>query len=185
MRSRHWAVAVSFAVLVLVAHGVGAAEKQTRLAGSHVEEQPPGDRYFVDFRARRGALLGHNFIVYGRLGPQGRPLDVEYAGNYPADGPMGLIVGSVIPVRTRIGPVKGDFTDPAAIVYRRKLTAAQFARLKWTVRQIRATEHHWHLVFFNCNDFVVEVTRSIGLRSPSPWLLPHAFVAELRALNGP
>ena len=38
------------------------------------------------------------------------------------------------------------------------------ARLKASVRHIRSTEHYWHLLFFNCNDFAVEVARWIGLR---------------------
>jgi hypothetical protein len=178
MRFRHLAIVVlSFVLLALGTNGARATEKNTH------DDQQSADQYFVDFHARRGALLGHNFIVYGRLNAQGQALGVEYAGNHPVDGAIGLIVGSVVPVRTKIGPVKDDFADGTTIVYRRKLTAAQFARLRATVRHIRATEHYWHLVFFNCNDFVVEVIRSLGLRSPSPWLLPHAFVAELRALN--
>ena len=109
----------------------------------HVFTSPADDRmvgaqYFIDFRARRGAVLGHTFIAYGRLGAGGRLLDVEYAGNYPADE-MGLIVGMVIPVPTLIGPVKGDMTEPATIIYRRKLTAAQFARVKAAVRHLRKT----------------------------------------------
>ena len=39
-----------------------------------------GAPYFVDFRARRGALFGHTFIVYGRLDANGEPLGAEYAG---------------------------------------------------------------------------------------------------------
>jgi hypothetical protein len=178
MRFRLLAIAaLSLVVLALGANGVRALERNTG-DGQHLT----GD-YFIDFRARRGALLGHNFIVYGRLGAQGQLLDVEYAGNHPADGQLGLILGSVLPVRTKIGAVKEDFTDRATIIYRRRLTASQFAQLKATVRNIRAREHYWQLVLFNCNDFVVEVTRSLGLRTPSPWLPPHAFIAELRELN--
>jgi len=110
----------------------------------------------------------------------GDPADDE---QFPADGQIGLVVGSVLPVRTIIGSVKDDLRDPATIIYRRRLTAAQFARLKATVRHVRATEHYWHLMFFNCNDIAVEATKSIGLRSPSPWLIPHAYVTALRAMN--
>jgi hypothetical protein len=79
--------------------------------------------------------------------------------------------------------VKGDTTDPATIIYRRKLTDAQFARVKGAVRHLRQTEHSWHLMFFNCNDLAVEVAREIGLRSPPSWMVPHAYVTVLRELN--
>lgn len=144
-----------------------------------------GSGYFIDFRARQGALLGHNFIVYGRITPEGRLFDVKYAGNYPVSGKTGLVMGAIVPVRTEIGAVKGDFTDPATIVFRRRISATDFVRLNSAIRHIRKTEQYWHLLFFNCNDFVVAIVRSLGMRSPPPWLLPHAFVAALRALNSP
>ena len=178
-----FAAAVSLGLAVGCAGGAGAEDLPGHVLTSPADARMAGAPYFVDFRARRGAVFGHTFIAYGRLGAHGELLGVEYAGNYPADGQRGLIVGSVIPVRTIIGPVKDDLSDPATIIYRRKLTAAQFARLKAAVRYVRATEHYWHLVFFNCNDIAVEATKSIGLLSPSPWLIPHAYVAALRAMN--
>jgi hypothetical protein len=179
-------VALAVAVSLSLAIGVAGGAVAEDLPG-HVFTSPADARlaapYFVDFRARRGAMVGHTFLVYGRLGAHGEILHAEYAGNYPADGQIGLIVGSVIPVRTIIGSVEGDLRNPATIIYRRKLTATQFARLKATIRHVRATEHSWHLLFFNCNDIAVEATKSIGLLSPSPWLIPHAYVSALRAMN--
>lgn len=177
------AVAVSLGLAIGVACNAGAEDLPGHVLISPDDARLTGAPYFVDFRARRGAVFGHTFLVYGRLGANGEILNVEYAGNYPADGQIGLMVGSVVPVRTIIGSVKDDLTDPATIIYRRKLTTAQFARLKATVRHVRATEHYWHLMFFNCNDIAVEATKSIGLRSPSPWLIPHAYVTALSAMN--
>lgn len=185
MRPRRLILAAALAIALAtgLADRGGAAEHPGKVFTGGFEDRAAGEQYFVDFRARRGALFGHTFIVYGRLGDQGQLLDVAYAGNYPADGRLGLIVGSFIPVRTRIGPVKDDFTDPATIIYRRRLNAVQFARLNAAVRHVRATERYWHLGFFNCNDFAVEMARSIGLRSPMPWQIPHAFITGLRVLN--
>jgi hypothetical protein len=177
------AVAISLGLAIGFADGAGAEDLRGHVFTSPADARLTGAPYFVDFRARRGAVFGHTFVVYGRLNASGKPLDAEYAGNYPADGQLGLIVGSVIPVRTIIGSVKDDLSAPATIIYRRKLTAAQFVRLKAAVRHVRATEHYWHLMFFNCNDIAVEATKSIGLRSPSPWLIPHAYVTALRAMN--
>ena len=94
------------ALAAAVSLGLAAGFAGNAIAGDipgHVFTSPADDRmagaqYFIDFRARRGAVLGHTFIAYGRLGAAGQPLDVEYAGNYPADE-MGLVVGMVIPVR--------------------------------------------------------------------------------------
>jgi hypothetical protein len=177
------AAALSLGLVAGLAGSASAEDLPGQVFTSPADARMAGAPYFVDFRARRGAVFGHTFVVYGRLGASGKPLDGEYAGNYPADGHLGLIVGSLIPVRTIIGSVNDDLRDPATIIYRRRLTAAQFARLKATVRHIKATEHYWHLMFFNCNDIAVEATKSIGLRSPSPWLIPHAYVAALRAMN--
>jgi hypothetical protein len=187
MRPRRLVLAatLSIALAIGLAHEVSAEDLPGTVFMGGGEGRAAGEQYFVDFRARRGALFGHTFIVYGRLGAQGRLLDVAYAGNYPTHNQLGLIVGALIPVRTRIGAVKDDFTDIPTIIYRRRLNAAEFARLKAAVRHIRATEHYWHLGFYNCNDFAVEVASALGLRSPLPWQVPHAFITGLRVLNDP
>jgi len=178
-----WAAAACIAVAIGLAGKLRADDVPGQVFISTGETRGVGEQYFVDFRARRGALFGHTFIVYGHLGAKGDLQGVEYAGNYPADGNLGLVVGSVVPVCTTIGPVQDDLKAPATIIYRRKLTRAQFVQLKAGVRHIRATQHYWHLMFFNCNDLAVEMTKRVGLRSPSPWLIPHAYVAALREMN--
>jgi hypothetical protein len=184
-QSRRWvlAAAVSLSLAAGFADRASAEDLPGHVFTSPADDRMAGEQYFVDFRARRGAVFGHTFIAYGRLSARGELHGVEYAGNYPTDGRIGLIVGSVIPVRTSIGSVKDDLKDPATIIYRRKLTAPQFARLKGAVQHLRATEHYWHLMFFNCNDIAVEATKAIGLHSPSPWLIPHAYVTALREMN--
>jgi hypothetical protein len=179
--------AVSCIVLaVTVGNTVVAAAKlgQRSVSRLAAENQRSGEQYFVDFRARPGTLVGHTFIVYGRLNARGQLLDVRYAGIYPEDEHLGLVVGTVIPVRASVRGVAGDVKQSATIVYRRQLNATEFARLTAAVRRQRVTERHWHLLFYNCNDVAVEIAKSLGLYRPSPLLLPNAFVAALRALNG-
>jgi hypothetical protein len=43
--------------------------------------------------------------------------------------------------------------------------------------------HAYHLIFFNCNDFVGEAAELVGLHRPPSVTLPAAYVAWLRALN--
>jgi hypothetical protein len=189
MRSGPVAVAAaSCAVLAIIAcDPVIAAAKTPPLYSSLFanEKKQTDQQYFVDFRARPGILVGHSFIAYGHLNTRGQLLEIHYAGIYPKDERAGLIIGSVIPVRASVRAVDGDFEYAASIIYRWKLTAAEFVRLKSVVRRERATEHYWHILFFNCNDFPIKIAKSIGLRTPPSLLLPKAFVAGLRALNGP
>lgn len=52
-----------------------------------------------------------------------------------------------------------------------------------TIRRVEQTESHWHLLFFNCNDVIIEVADAIGMVRPPSLMLPHYFVATLRAMN--
>lgn len=137
----------------------------------------------MDFRSRPGHLLGHTIIVYGRLNDRGRPVEVHYAGLYPTDGQTGLIVGSVLPVDATVRVVKEDISEATTAVYRRKLTPTQYRVLRKAIRREQARETHWHLLFFNCNDFAVRIAEALGLRTPPTLLLPRAFVTELRVMN--
>lgn len=141
--------------------------------------------YFIDFRSRPGYLFGHTFIVYGRLDARGRPSEAHLAGIYPIDGQAGLIVGSVVPVRASVRAVQDDFREPPTNIYRRRLSAAQYARLLRVVAAARHSDHAWDLLFKNCNDFAIEVAKGMRLAAPSSWLPPYYFVGWLRLLNNP
>jgi hypothetical protein len=161
-----------------------AAAASQEFARRSDERRAAGERYFIDFRSRPGHFLGHTFIVYGRLNAQGQPLTIRYAGMYPQEDPStGLPLASVFPGPGSIQVVKEDLTQAPSNSYRRHLSAAEYARLDFAVRQLRATEHRWHLLFYNCNDFAIDIARRLGLHAPSSWLLPMDFVAILRALN--
>ena len=68
-------------------------------------------------------------------------------------------------------------------IYRRRLTSAEFRQLSTMVRQLKAIDPAYHLIFFNCNDFVGEAAKLIGLRRPPSVMLPATYVGLLRALN--
>ena len=149
-------------------------------------DTPPAGRieHFVDFRARPGALVGHTFIVYGRVDARGMPVEIARVGFYPDGEQTGLIVGSLVPVRGRVRAVAGDFTQPASAIYRRRLSAAEYSRVKTMVARLRAREHTWHIVTHNCNDFGIAIARELGLITPPNLLVPNAWVRALAALNG-
>jgi hypothetical protein len=167
-------------------HSVAAAAQSTsfRDAGFEPTKQTGDKRYFVEFHARPGHLLGHTIVVFGRIDSRGRPAESRYGGLYPDDGQAGLIVGSVLPVDASVRTVKEDISEPATIVYRRKINLSEYRALETAFRRERKSEDYWHLLFFNCNDFAARLAESIGLRTPSTILLPKYFVAMLRDLNG-
>ena len=142
--------------------------------------------YFVDFRSRPAYLFGHSFIVYGRLDAHGRPVGTRRAGIYPIDGQAGLIMGSVLlPVQASVRGVEDDYKERPSNIYRRLLSAAEYARLLRVVGGLKRSEREWNLLFKNCNDFAIEVAKGMDMTSPPSWLPPYYFVAGMRALNGP
>jgi hypothetical protein len=145
----------------------------------------PAGRYFVDFRARAGGILGHTFIVYGRTDGRGRVLEQHYAGLYPDDAYDTSPLLSVALVPGYVTLKREDPSKPVTATYRRRLNAAEYAHLRTTVRRLKSTQRQWHMAFYNCNDFAAQVAREMGMIAPHPWALPGAFVSTLRAINGP
>ena len=146
---------------------------------------PSGRTYFVDFRARGGSLTGHTFIVFGRLTPDGRLLNLQHADVYPVDPNAGSVVGAFAPVRGEVRILDGDSKRNAYMTYRRYLTAEEFTRLLAAIRHERVVDRQWSLLLFNCNDFAINIARALGLRTPPSLQLPATFVATMRVLNRP
>ena len=164
-------------ILALAGREAAADDKQLRA------EHAAATQYYVDFRARPGVLLGHTIVVYGRLNARGQPATAHYAGLYPADGQTGVVVGSVVPVDASVRAVHGDFEHPATSIYRLKLTASRYYRLKRAIRHAEKYDTYWHILFSNCNAFAARMAEAIDLQTPPTLMLPDAFVMALRALN--
>jgi hypothetical protein len=144
-------------------------------------QRPAGERYFIDFRARPSTFIGHTFILYGRVDAQGRVLEHHVAGLIPeTDGWRGLIV----PIHASVRKYKDDTRRLPTVIYRRPLNAIEYRRVQRAVRHMRAVAHQWHAIFFNCNDFAIEIAETLGMVRPPSLLPPSVWVAGLRALNG-
>ena len=159
--------------------------KALRARASVPEKRGADEGYFVEFRSRPGYLFGHTYLVYGRMDGRGRPTKTRYAGIYPIDGQRGLIMGSVVPVPASVRGVEEDYKERPSNIYRRKLSAPQYARLTNVIRHVSADDHHWSLLFANCNDFAIEVAHGMGMTTPPSWVMPKAFIAGLREMNEP
>jgi hypothetical protein len=154
--------------------------------GSFAAAQPAArEGYYVDFRARGGGVLGHTFVVYGRMDANGNLLQENYASLYPDEAYDESPALSVMLVRGYVTAKREDPSKPVRAIFRRKLNAAEYAHLRLTIARLKASQHQWHMWFYNCNDFAAQVAREMGLAVPSPWTFPNTFVHSLWALNTP
>jgi hypothetical protein len=136
--------------------------------------------YFVDFHARGTNQLGHTFVVYGRMDAQSRVIEQHHAGLVPqTDG----LAGVLLPVSARIEQEKDDTRLPTVALYRRKVSAADYARVSRLVAYMRRDTRQWSGVFLNCNDFGIQVAETLGLRRPPSLMPPSMWVGMLRLLN--
>jgi hypothetical protein len=73
---------------------------------------------------------------------------------------------------------------PIATSYRRKLNAVEYQKLLAAVRQAKANKQpYWNALSNNCNHFVAELARAIGMRAPTDFQVSYAFIPSLRELN--
>jgi hypothetical protein len=174
------ALAIAAATLLAGAIGGSAVAQQSPDMIVAEEPWPNGGGYFIDFRSRRSTYIGHTYIVYGRLNAERRVVEMHYAGLIPeVDAWKGLIA----PVRATVRRYIDDTQLTPTAIYRRRLTAAEYRQVKRTVEYLHATEHQWHAIFQNCNDFGIQIAEALGLWRPPSLMPPSAWVAGLRALN--
>jgi len=147
------------------------------------------DSYFVEFRARHALSYGHTFLVHGRLnaaGEIGSFTAEQVAGLHPAgDSPVPWMIGHVAPVVSETGPSDGDLEEQyVSARYRIKMSKAEYDKVSSYIRRLQASSPVWHAVVYNCNSFVADVARSMGLRTPGTTLLyPADFITNLRDIN--
>jgi hypothetical protein len=160
----------------------------TMLASSKASAEPAtpqyvgaAERYFIEFRARPSSFVGHTYVVYGRTDSAGRILDQHYAGLLPDTKSWGA--GVLIAVPATVREDQDDAKLRPDTIYRRPLSAAEYTRVSRTVGFLRNTEHEWHLIFQNCNDFGIALAEALGMRRPPSVMIPVHWVSMLRALN--
>ena len=150
------------------------------VCGDAVAQASAGERYFIDFRARQSTYIGHTYIVYFRVGADGRIVEEHHDGLIPEEDVWNALFS---PIRATIRKYKDDTRLPVTDIYRRELTAAEFARVGRAVRILKSTQRQWHLIFYNCNDFAIEIAEALGLRRPPSLMPPTVWVSTMRALN--
>ena len=140
-------------------------------------------RYVVEFRARDGGVFGHTYVAYGLTDRDGRLRRPHYAGFYPSGVLSQTALLAIFVTPAKVGSEPWDKTKRTEMVYRRALSARDYARLVRDVDDLRRIRPFWHLILYNCNSFAADVARSMGLRVPSTLQVPKDFVQQLYVLN--
>ena len=146
-------------------------------------------QYFVEFRARYALSYGHTFLVHGRLNAKGEVGELSaknVAGFHPmGDGPEFWTIGHVMPVPAETGPSDGDLEEEyVSARYRVLVSGDEYRKVATFIKAKQASSTPWHAVAYNCNAWVGDVARYMGLKAPdSHWLLPADYINEMRRLN--
>jgi hypothetical protein len=142
--------------------------------------------YYIDFRAAQIGTYGHSYVAYGRLNGRGQPADAHYADLHPMGNYAIMMLGHVLPVPANTEWDPDVLKLPVASSYRRNLNAAEYRKLLAALQRARANKQRtWNAVSNNCNHFVAELAKAVGLRTPHDFQLSYSFVPALRDLNEP
>lgn len=145
--------------------------------------QPKEYPYYIEFRVAVDGVYGHSYIAYGRLDSLGRPITTTYADIHPTGDLPSMVLGHFLPMEAATIPEKDTLHYEIASRFRRPLTAAEYGTLGSVIARIRAARHSWSVLAYNCNDFVADVARGIGMQSPITLLLPYDFIPRLEVIN--
>lgn len=147
---------------------------------------PANATHFVEFRAVMAVYPGHSYFIHGRLDRTGRVVEQsDPIGFYPFLGPLGGSTLGLLAIHGSTAPDPSDLRSPVVEKFRVNLTPSSYESLMRFVRQRRQDTAVWSLMFNNCNDFVADAARAVGLRVPSgPSVTPpYAHVRRLRQMN--
>jgi hypothetical protein len=154
-----------------------------------ISQKSDAKRYFVEFRSRSALSYGHTFLVHGKLNANGQVGQVakeQVAGLHPAtESSVPWMIGHVIPVVSENGWSDGDTEEEYITArYRVLLTEDEYAKVSANIRHLQKNSPLWHAVLYNCNAWVGDVAKSMGLKVPNAGLYPEDFISSLASLNG-
>ncbi|HML06514.1 MAG TPA: hypothetical protein VK430_00095 [Xanthobacteraceae bacterium] len=140
--------------------------------------------YYIEFRSRYAWDYGHTYIIHARVG---EPITkASVAGLSPVgDDATAWVIGHYVPVPAETGWTDGDTEDKyVSARYRVYMNKAEYDRVMVFVRHLQATSHIWSAELYNCNAFVADIAKFMGLKVPKSTLIyPKVFVNNLRQIN--
>jgi hypothetical protein len=141
-------------------------------------------QYYIEFRSRYAWDYGHTYLVHGRVGET--PTKDSVAGLSPVgDDATAWVIGHYVPVPAETGWTDGDLEDKYVTArYRVLMNKDEYDRDMTYIRDLQSRSHTWSAELYNCNAFVGDVAKYMGLKVPSSTLIyPKIFVTHLRLIN--
>jgi len=181
---------IVFAVILSVGLGLSAANAQdsraiVRTANSRAPLVTSGSGdYYIEFRARYAWDYGHTYLIHGRVGVP--PTKDSVAGLSPVgDDSTAWVIGHYVPVPAETGWTDGDLEDKYTTArYRVLMNKDEYDRVMGYVKELQSRSHVWSAELYNCNAFVGDVAKFMGLKVPASTLIyPKVFVTHLRLIN--
>jgi hypothetical protein len=172
-------------LLALTIFGVGCLIASPPVAGKQgLNKNGDGTvAYYLEFRAR-GGVVGHTYMIAGRILGNGRRVPQHHFGFSPASNDLSGNLQSLIGTPGSIGPQPLDFKMPTLAQFNVRLTSSQYRQLERTLRRSRTHVPAFRLLSVNCNYFAGYIARSVGLRSSADTLKkPAHYVLDLARLN--
>jgi len=140
--------------------------------------------YYIDFRVAQIGAYGHSYVAYGRLNGNGKPASAQYADLHPRGNYAVMALGHVLPVPANTVWDPDVLKLPVASSYRRRLSASDYQKLLAAIKRANANKNpYWNAISNNCNHYVAELARAIGLKAPNDFQVSYAFIPALRAMN--
>jgi hypothetical protein len=162
------------------------ASAQVAGARTAVGEVAQTKPYFIEFRARAAQSYGHTFSVFGRTNGHGKIVTAEVAGLHPfSESAVPWMIGHFVVVPSEVGASDGDTEDQYVIArFRVLLSEVEYKKVTKFVKQLQDKSPLWHAVLYNCNAFVGDIARFMGLETPTSTLaMPKDYIDTLRDLN--
>ncbi|MCF6322067.1 MAG: hypothetical protein L3J32_09910 [Rhizobiaceae bacterium] len=127
--------------------------------------QTPGHPYYMEIRLRHTPLLpvGHTYIAYGRLSPEGTPLDEKLIMLSPLGGYGGAAIAAALPMPGVLVPVGDDCRLKPIAAYRVTLSAEDFEKMLLRIQVAQKKVPRYSLFTYNCNNFVSDITAPVGI----------------------
>src|SRR5271165_4287718 len=167
-----------------LSQGSGAKPPQIVRGGGAPLYTSGSGPYYIEFRSRFAWDYGHTYIVHGRVGET--PTHASVAGLSPVgDDATAWVIGHYVPVPSETGWTDGDLEDKYVTSrYRVLMSKEQYDRVMAYVRDLQGRSHTWSAELYNCNAFVADIAKFMGLKVPaSSWIYPKVFVSNMRKIN--
>jgi hypothetical protein len=161
----------------------GAPKTGAPQGAPHVGVAKP---YYIEFRSRSAQSYGHTFSIYGRLNGQGKIASKTVAGLHPfTESALPWMVGHLVVVPSETGASDGDTEDQYVTArFRVALNQDEYKKVTGFVKELQKKSPLWHAVLYNCNAFVGDIARFMGMETPaSTMLMPADYINSLRDLN--